>query len=109
MAASPWPVQTRRADIFTAFDANGDDSLYPPPKWRKWTRCALCYKKRWATTKLRARGSGKVQGNVKGQEKGHGMGGQITRADFVAKSKGWLAKKDRNGDSVATSGDFGRM
>lgn len=96
-------VQMRRADIFSAFDANGDDLLTAE-------EMALMDDMRAMQQEEIARGGqrqGQGKASGKGQGDNHGMGGgPITRADFVGSSADWLAKKDRNGDGVITAAEF---
>lgn len=114
-------VQTRRADIVSAFDSNGDDIL-TADEMVQMDEMRTIQQEEMASTQSGGQGQGKGNGNGhgQGQGKGHGqgkgqgndqgeghsMGGEITRADFVAKSADWLAKKDRNGDGVITAADF---
>jgi len=91
-------VQTRRGDIFTAFDAHGDDQLTPE-------EMATLEEMR----SLQQEEMGAYAGNGKGHGQGQGKGkaGQtIDRASFVAQSESWHARKDSNGDGVLTVADF---
>lgn len=99
-------VQTRRGDMFTAFDANGDDVLTPD-------EMALLEEMRALQQEEMGSGMGAGHGKGKGHGKGNGqgkvmggMGQTITRADFVAKGEAWLTRKDTNGDGVLTAADF---
>lgn len=116
-------VQTRRADIFTAFDSNGDDILTAAEMEQMDEMRAIQQEEMGGGQgqgkgkgegngngqgkgEGKGQGQGKGHGNGHGQDQSHGMGGDIARTDFVAKSADWLAKKDSNGDGVITAADF---
>lgn len=116
-------VQTRRDDIFTSFDANEDGQLDDEEFVAiDETRTATQDANRQANaTPQQGRGGGRGQGG--GQ--GGGMGradnpaaeraaidsngdGLVSREEFAAGSDQWFVLRDRNGDGVLTTADFGR-
>lgn len=119
-------VQTRRADLFTAFDANEDGQLDDAEfAVIDETRTANQDANRQANMDANAalqqgRGGGKGQGGGMG-----GMGraedpvaeraaidtngdGLVSRDEFAAGSDLWFGMRDRNGDGILTTADFGR-
>ncbi len=101
-------VQTRRGDMFTAFDANGDDTL-TPDEMAMLEEMRTLQQEEIGGGMGGGAGHGQGQGKGKGNGQGKGMGGMgqtINRADFVAKGEAWLTRKDTNGDGVLTAADF---
>ncbi len=96
-------VQTRRGDIFTAFDTNGDDTLTPDEM------ATLDEMRALQQEEMGAGEAGQEIGQVDAPAHGKGMGqngGTIDRASFVAKAEAWLARKDKDGDGQLTAADF---
>lgn len=100
-------VRTKRGDILYMFDAN-DDGILTSEEYDMFDET------RAADHENEEGGQGKG-GQGKG-DKGEGMtrevtdlngDGQVTLEEFQAATDAWFAGKDRNGDGIITTADFG--
>lgn len=93
-------AQEKRADLFTAFDADEDDTLSAEELLA------------WSDMRDENRAQMQANGQGRGPAKGAGMGpaamAGVTRADFLASTPYWFARMDRNRDGVLSTADFGR-
>lgn len=105
-------AQTRRGDLFTSFDTNGDDRLSP--------------EEFGAMDEMRAAEQEDMREEMGGMGMGKGMGmmgadggmmhdmldasgdGAMSRDEFVGGTADWFTMMDRNGDGQVTEDDFGR-
>lgn len=101
----------RRGDIFTTFDENDDGFLSS----RDYAMFDQARANDRTSMKEAGQGQGRGQGHGQGRE-GQGMtmdfndvngDGQVSRDEFMARTKDWYAQMDRNGDGTLTTADFG--
>ena len=99
----------RRSDIFTTFDE--DDNGYLSA-----SDYAMFDEARANDHADNDQGQGQGRGHGKDRE-GQGMtmdfndvngDGQVSRDEFMTRTKDWYAQMDRNGDGTVTTADFGR-
>ncbi|WP_456390596.1 EF-hand domain-containing protein [Profundibacter sp.] len=101
----------RRSDIFTTFDEDDDGFLSA-------SDYAMFDEARANDHANDGQGQGRGRGRGHGQDReGQGMtmdfndvngDGQVSRDEFMTRSKDWYAQMDRNGDGTITTADFGR-
>jgi hypothetical protein len=126
-------AQAHRADMFAAFDADEDGQLSAAERDEMEAMRAQEQDRMRAEGAGMGPGKGMGQGKGSGAGKGPangpgrgpmGMGwndpapmmlgldgdgnGQISRAEFLAGTSAWFARRDRDGDGVITPADFGR-
>jgi Ca2+-binding EF-hand superfamily protein len=115
-AVSLEEARTKRGDLFTSFDADGDGKLSSAEFD--------------AFDEMRAADQEQMRQEMGGKGKGMGMGmgkgmmqaeggmmrafndpdgdGMVSRDEFVGRTADWFAMMDRNGDGQVTEDDFGR-
>lgn len=114
-------AETRRDDIFTAFDADEDGHLSAEEfaaidEMRSAEQEAMREEKASAGMgQGKGPGGGKGMKGLAGDEFGLRMDfndpdqdGRTSRQEFLARTAAWFARMDRNGDGVITTADFGR-
>lgn len=99
----------RRGDIFITFDEDDDGFLSA-------SDYAMFDEARANDHANDGQGQGRGRGHGQDRE-GQGMtmdfndvngDGQVSRDEFMARTKDWYAQMDRNGDGTITTADFGR-
>jgi len=102
----------RRGDIFLTFDED-DDGFLSSSDYAMFDEARANDRD---SMKEAGQGQGRGQGHGQGRE-GQGMtmdfndvngDGQVSRDEFMARTKDWYAQMDRNGDGTVTTADFGR-
>lgn len=130
-------AQTHRADMFAAFDADEDGQLSAAERDAMEAMRAQEQDRMRGEGAGMGPGKGMGQGMGMGMGSGAGKGpaqgngrrpmgmgwndpapmmlgldgdgnGQISRAEFLAGTSAWFARRDRDGDGVITPADFGR-
>jgi len=99
----------RRSDIFSAFDADENVTL-------TFSEHAMFDEARSNQQDAKSQMRNQGQGQLRDQgEAGLAMGfndvngdGQVSRDEFIARTKDWFAQMDSNGDGIITTADFGR-
>ena len=106
----------RRGDIFTTFDED-DNGFLSSSDYAMFDEARANDR---ASMKEAGQGQGRGQGKGRGHRQGgEGQGmtmdfndvngdGQVSRDEFMARTKDWYAQMDRNGDGTVTTADFGR-
>lgn len=99
-------ITERRGDVFYMFDQDEDD-LLSAEEYVLFDETRAADMAANAGNHAQGKGAGRMQEGLTLGFNDTNKDGQVSRAEFMARSSAWLEVIDRNGDAIVTADDFG--